>query len=193
VLRDQLFQLFAHYPATAFRAAAVDDHRESIDGLGIDEYRHLNEIARLVVLGLVAHRQPGSVAGKELFQYDNPPVIDIAVARAQSGFMHQLLQIDAELAVGSHDDVGTHADVPGHVSHRIFEFAIGRIVDDRHRALSSRRRDEFHRECLLFLFKGRPCRKAAEKDQCEAKKEPSSLWCRKTAPRGKHVRISSRY
>src|SRR3546814_6837783 len=43
--RDQILEALAHPPAPAFGGRAVDDHAERIDGLGIDEDAHLDEIA----------------------------------------------------------------------------------------------------------------------------------------------------
>ena len=46
--RDQLFQLLHHHAATAFRAAAMDQHRERVHRFGVDEDRHLYKVALLV-------------------------------------------------------------------------------------------------------------------------------------------------
>src|SRR3546814_5218702 len=43
--RDQIREALEHPPAPAFGGRAVDDHAERIDGLGIDEDAHLDEIA----------------------------------------------------------------------------------------------------------------------------------------------------
>ena len=56
VLRDQLLQLLAHDAAAAVGARAVDDQRQRIDRLGVDQDRHLDEVAGLIADHLVVER-----------------------------------------------------------------------------------------------------------------------------------------
>ena len=56
MLRDELLHLLAHAAAPAFGAVAVDQHRQGVDRFGIDQDRHLDQVAGLVVLDLVVER-----------------------------------------------------------------------------------------------------------------------------------------
>ena len=47
--RDQLLELLHHHAAAHFRAGAMHEHRERIHRLGIDEDRHLHEIAGAII------------------------------------------------------------------------------------------------------------------------------------------------
>src|SRR4029450_1666762 len=48
VRRDQVLQLLHHRTATALRRGAVDQDRQRVDRLAIDQDRHLHEVARAV-------------------------------------------------------------------------------------------------------------------------------------------------
>ena len=47
--RDQFLQLLDHGAAAHFGAVAMDQHRQGVDRLGIDEDRHLDEVARAII------------------------------------------------------------------------------------------------------------------------------------------------
>ncbi len=56
VRRDQLFELFAHRAAAALGALAMDDDRQRIDRLAVDEDRKLDEVAFLIPLDVIVER-----------------------------------------------------------------------------------------------------------------------------------------
>ncbi len=68
--RDQLLQLLAHGAAAAFGARAVDDHGQRIHRIAIDQDRHLDEIAFLIILDVIIE---AGIAAAHRFQ----PVVEI--------------------------------------------------------------------------------------------------------------------
>ena len=68
--RDQVFELFAHRPATAFGALAVDDHGQRIHRFVIDQDGHFHQIAFFVFLDVIIE---AGIAARHAFQ----PVIEI--------------------------------------------------------------------------------------------------------------------
>ena len=68
--RDQVLHLLAHGAAPRLGPSAVDEHAQRIDGLGVDEDRHLHEVAGAVFL---EHIVEGRIALGDRFQ----PVIEV--------------------------------------------------------------------------------------------------------------------
>src|SRR5262245_66591059 len=60
---NELLELLAHGAAAALCARTMHDHGERIDGLAVDEDRHLDEVARLVALDVVVERGIASTDG----------------------------------------------------------------------------------------------------------------------------------
>ncbi|MNQ87058.1 hypothetical protein D3C85_1022680 [compost metagenome] len=54
--RDQLLHLLDHAASARLGAAAVDQHRQGVDRLGVDQDAHLDQVADLVVGDLVVER-----------------------------------------------------------------------------------------------------------------------------------------
>ena len=70
VARDKLFEAFAHLASAAFRIIAVNQHRERINGIAIDEDRHFHKVAFAQAYGLIIKT---CIAFRDRFQ----PVIKI--------------------------------------------------------------------------------------------------------------------
>src|SRR3546814_7316752 len=73
---DEFLHPFAHVPPARLGSAGVDDHRQRIDILAVDEDRHLDEIA-LAVADLVIIE--AGVAPADRFQ----PVVEIEHPRSE--------------------------------------------------------------------------------------------------------------
>src|SRR5262245_16109381 len=65
VRRNELLQLLAHGAAAAVGARTMHDHGKRVDGLAVDQDRHLDEVTRLIALDMVVER---GVAATDRFQ-----------------------------------------------------------------------------------------------------------------------------
>ena len=63
MLRDQILQLLAHHPSAHFGALAVDDHRQRIHRLGVDQDRQLHQIAFAVVIDVIIETRIAAAHG----------------------------------------------------------------------------------------------------------------------------------
>lgn len=100
-----------------------------------------HQIAGAVVHGTMTDRQRCTLAGQERFDVGYPPVVDVLVGRFTPPalrirrkillhvLMNQLLEIDAEMPVGSNDDISANATIIGNITARVGDGVVGRIVD----------------------------------------------------------------
>ena len=135
----------------AVRGSAID-HQPDVRQVAGQHPRH--HVARRVVGRVRRARPRRAAAPEERLQVRHAAMIDVRIGprqaprariRGERGahvLVDPLLQVDADGAIGTDDDVGADADVGRHVAHRIRDAAVGAVVAHRVRGLRHRRGDE---------------------------------------------------
>src|SRR5262249_14315795 len=70
VARNEVLEFLAHRPAARLRALAIDDDGKRIDGIAIDEDRHLDEVALFVTLDVIIEAR---IAAADRFE----PIVEV--------------------------------------------------------------------------------------------------------------------
>ena len=99
---------------------------------------------------------------KETPQRLDPAMFDARVARADTGLVHQFLEIEPDRTISADHHVGADAVKRGHVTHRVGQATVAIGVDDKIIDLSSRcggqgltEKGSVRRNCNFGLTKAR--------------------------------------
>jgi hypothetical protein len=144
-IEEAVFQLrtlpdVVHYLVPfPIRTLAVG-HNGDVGSIG--RYDRGYEVSRFVIAGSARDRKRASSTGKKSLKIQDPAMVNVGIGLLLSPslrikieigphvLVHQLLQIDSESTIGTHDDVCAHATISRNVPSGISDHNVGWIVSD---------------------------------------------------------------